>query len=78
VPAQALPAASAPVRDVLDEVSRYRIDLVHLAATHDSERARLTLARHVLQEARIPVLITREESAFSPLTGAGTRLRVGI
>jgi nucleotide-binding universal stress UspA family protein len=78
VSAQALPPAGAPVRDVLETVSRYRIDLVHLAATPDSERARLSLARHVLQEARIPVLVTREESGVSPLLGAGSRLRVGI
>jgi len=78
VPAQVLPETEEPVRDVLKAVARNGIDLVHLGVTHDTEKARMTLARHVLQDSRIPVLITREEAAFSPLTGAGTRLRVGI
>jgi len=78
VPAEALPPADDAVRDVLASIDKNGIDLVHLAAPRDSERTRLSLARHVLEDAGVPVLVTREESAFSPMVGAGSRVRVGI
>jgi nucleotide-binding universal stress UspA family protein len=78
VSAEVLPPADDPVRDVLRSVDRNGIDLVHLAASRDTERMRLSLARHVLEDARVPVLVTREESAFPPMVGTGSRVRVGI
>jgi len=78
VPAEVLPPAREPSRDVVNEVSRNRIDLVVLAKTADSEKSCTTLARHVLQAARVPVLVTREGSLPYPAAGAGSRLRVGI
>jgi nucleotide-binding universal stress UspA family protein len=78
VPTQVLPAAAEPVRDVVRAVAQNGIDLALVTRTHDSEKARLSLARHVLQEAQIPVLISPEESPLSPFTGAGSRVRVGI
>jgi nucleotide-binding universal stress UspA family protein len=78
VPAQVLPAAGEPLRDVVQAVLQNGIDLALLPRTHESEKPRLSLARHVLQEARIPVLLTREDSPLSPLTGSESRVSVGI
>lgn len=78
VPAEVLPPARDPSRDVLKEVARNRIDLVILAKTADSEKSCTSLARQVLQGAQIPVLVTREGSLPYPPAGAGSRLRVGI
>ncbi|HVE38655.1 MAG TPA: universal stress protein [Planctomycetota bacterium] len=78
VPTQLLPAAGEPLRDVVGAVVQNAIDLALVARTHDSERARLSLARHILEEAQIPVLLTPEESPLSPVTGSGSRVRVGI
>ncbi len=78
VPTQVLPAAGEPLRDVVGAVVQNGIDLALVSRTRDSERARLSLTRHVLDEAQIPVLLTPEESPLSPFTGAGSRVRVGI
>jgi nucleotide-binding universal stress UspA family protein len=78
VPTEVLPAAAEPVRDVLRAVAQNGIDLVLVTRAHDSERARRSLARHVLQDAQVPVLLTPEESPLSPFIGTGTRIRVGI
>lgn len=78
VPAEVLPPAVDPVRDVLHAVTRHRIDLVHLAPAHEPERARLSLLRHVLQEPHVPVLLTREGTPSFPPADVDSRVRVGI
>jgi nucleotide-binding universal stress UspA family protein len=78
VPCEVLPAAGEPARDVVEAVARHGIDLVLLTRARNSEKARLALARRVLEDAQVPVLLTREESPLSPLYGSGGRVRVGI
>jgi nucleotide-binding universal stress UspA family protein len=78
VPSQVLPPADEPPRDLVPALAQNGIDLVLLTRTRNSGKAPLSLARHVLQEARVPVLLTREESPLSTLHEAGSRLRIGI
>jgi nucleotide-binding universal stress UspA family protein len=78
VPTQVLPAAGEPVQDVVRAVAEHGIDLVLLTRTRQSEKARLSLARRVLEDAQAPVLVTREDSPMSASYGAGSRVRVGI
>jgi nucleotide-binding universal stress UspA family protein len=78
VPTQVLPAAGLPARDVLRAVIENGIDLALVTRTRGTEKARLTIARQLLEEAGIPVLLTPEEFPHASVAGPGSRVRVGI
>lgn len=74
VPARLLSGPADPAA----AVPREGADLVILAKTPETGKACVALAKRVLQQASVPVLLTREGPLPSPFIGAQAPLRVGI
>ena len=59
-------------------VSREGADLVILSKTHETGKPCTSLARRLLHQASVPLLLTSEGPAPGPFVGADAPLRVGI
>ena len=64
--------------DAVAAVERERADLVIVPKTHETGKACTALARRVLEQAAVPLLLTCEGPVPSPFTGTEAPVRVGI
>lgn len=67
-----------PLRSVAATAARSRADLVILGRTLETGTACSTLARRILEHAKVPVLLTFEHATSSELPGENPPLQIGI